>query len=110
MSLVNIALLAASTLTFLGAASAAKSWAISANSIPWLATTLLLYTLGNLIMLKLIRDLGMGVALSLSAVLQLLATNLIALLLFGERLSTVQSLGLFLAVAAVAMITIGSNP
>lgn len=110
MSLTNIALLAASTLIFLGAASAAKSWAISADSLPWLATTLLLYTLGNLIMLKLIRDVGMGVALSLSAVLQLLAINLTALFLFGERVSTVQSLGLFLAVASVAMITLGSKP
>ena len=110
MSLTNIAFLAASTLAFLGAASAAKSWAISADSIPWLATTLLLYTLGNLIMLKLIRDVGMGVALSLSAVTQLLAINLTALFLFGERVSTVQSLGLFLAVVSVAMITLGSKP
>ncbi len=56
---------------------------------------------------RLIRDVGMGVALSLSAVVQLVAVNLVALAFFGERVSGVQAVGLLLAVIAVAMITLG---
>lgn len=106
MSLTSLALLVSSTVIFVCAASSAKSWAISANSASWLVLTLLLYTIGNLIMLRLIRDVGMGVALSLSAVVQLLAVNIVAFTIFGERTSTLQAAGLFLAVVAVALITL----
>ncbi|MHB2264224.1 hypothetical protein [Aliihoeflea sp. PC F10.4] len=107
MSPLSTALLAASTLIFVSAASAAKAWTISTNNFAWLALTLVLYTVGNLIMLRLIRDVGMGVALSLSAVVQLVAVNLVALAFFGERVSGVQAAGLLLAIVAVAMITLG---
>jgi small multidrug resistance pump len=100
MSPFAFALLATSTIIFVSAATAAKSWAISANSIFWLALTLVLYTIGNLIMLRLIREVGMGVALSLSAVVQLLAVNVVALFVFGERVSATQAAGL------VALITL----
>jgi multidrug transporter EmrE-like cation transporter len=95
-----------STVVFLLAASAAKAWTLTPNL--WrLALVLALYSLGNLIMLRLIREFGMGVALSLSGVIQLLAVNLIAFSVFGEKVSAIQGLGLMLAVAAVALITIG---
>lgn len=109
VSFSNIALLAVSSGLFIGAASAAKIWALSPDSRSWLAAVLLLYTLGNLVMLKLIRDLGMGVALSLSSVLQLLAVNLVAIFFFREELSGIQTMGLFLAIAAIAMITLGAD-
>ena len=67
---------------------------------------LALYSLGNLIMLRLVRDFGMATAFSLSAVIQLVAVNLIALVYFGERLGIVQGAGVVLAVVAVAMITL----
>lgn len=106
MTLASSLLLATSTLVFVGAASTAKAWALSANSMAWLVATLALYTIGNLIMLRLIRDLGMGVALSLSAVVQLVAVNLVAFAVFGERLSAIQSTGIVLAIISVAMITL----
>jgi small multidrug resistance pump len=87
MTPFSLALLASSTMIFVGAASSAKAWALSANSVAWLALTLVLYTAGNLIMLRLIRDVGMSVALSLSAVVQLVAVNVVALAFFGERVS-----------------------
>lgn len=102
----TVALLASSTIIFVGAASSAKAWALSANSVLWLSLTLALYTAGNLIMLRLIRDVGMSVALSLSAVVQLVAVNVVALAFFGERVSTVQAAGIALAIVAVAMITL----
>jgi len=95
-----------STVVFLAAASAAKSWTL--NPTFWrLALVLALYSLGNLIMLRLIRDFGMGVALSLSGVIQLLAVNVIAFSVFGERVTMMQGAGLTLAVVAVALITMG---
>jgi len=106
MNPTSIALLSLSTVIFLAAASSAKNWALSNNSWFWMVLTLGLYTIGNLIMLRLIRDVGMAVALSLSAVVQLIAVNTVALIFFGERVGPVQGAGLALAVIAVAMITL----
>jgi multidrug transporter EmrE-like cation transporter len=69
--------------------------------------TLLLYSAGNLIMLRLVRDFGMSSAFSLSAVLQLVAVNVIALAWYGESLSFTQSSGVVLAIVAVGLITLG---
>lgn len=106
MSLSGFLQLALSTVIFLFAASVAKSWAL-APGIGKLVLTLALYSLGNLIMLRLVREFGMATAFSLSAVIQLVAVNVIALAFFGERLGMVQSGGLVLAVVAVTMITLG---
>jgi multidrug transporter EmrE-like cation transporter len=93
------------TAAFIGAGTAAKWWALSDRSIGLMILTLSLYTLGNLVMLPLIKNIGMGIALSLSAVVQLLAVNLIALAMFGERVTPMQAVGLGLAVLSVSLIT-----
>jgi len=98
--------LIASTVIFLLAAMCAKSWTL-APGIPKLVLTLALYSLGNLIMLRLVREFGMASAFSLSAVIQLVAVNAIAIAFFGERLSAVQSGGVVLAILAVGLITLG---
>jgi len=106
MNLSAIAQLAASTLVFLLAASAAKSWVVS-PSLFKIALTLALYTLGNLIMLRLIRIFGMSVAFSVSSVIQLLAVNFIAIFAFGERLGRIEVIGVALAIVSVALIALG---
>jgi multidrug transporter EmrE-like cation transporter len=106
MSFSGLFQLGLSTVVFLLAATVAKYWAM-APTFGKLALTLALYTLGNLIMLRLIRDFGMGISLSLSAVIQLVAVNVIALAFFGERLNSLQALGLALAIVAVALVTLG---
>ncbi len=106
MTLFGFAQLCISTAIFIAAASAAKAWTL-APGYGKLALTLVLYTLGNLVMLRLIRDFGMGVAISLSAVIQLIAVNLVAFAFFGERVDTVQGAGILLAVLAVALVTAG---
>lgn len=106
MTIAGMLQLGASTVIFLLAASAAKAWALSPGA--WrLALVLVLYTAGNLIMLRLIRDFGMGVALSLSAVIQLVAVNVVAVAWFGEAIGGIQAVGIVLAIVAVAMITLG---
>ncbi len=106
MTIWSAAQLAASTAMFIAAASAAKAWTMAPNN--WrLAAVLALYTAGNLIMLRLIRDFGLGVALSLSAVIQLIAINVVAFVWFGETVGAVQGAGILMAVAAVALIALG---
>jgi multidrug transporter EmrE-like cation transporter len=106
LSLSGLVQLGISTVIFLIAATVAKSWALS-PSIGKLLMTLLLYSAGNLIMLRLVREFGMSSAFSLSAVIQLVAVNVIALGWFGERLSFMQSSGIALAIIAVGLVTIG---
>ncbi|CAM5562550.1 hypothetical protein MAUB1S_09429 [Mycolicibacterium aubagnense] len=106
MNVFGMAQLGVSTVIFLLAATAAKHWAL-APSFGKIAITLALYTLGNLIMLKLIRDFGMSISLSLSAVIQLVAVNAVALAFFGERLTVIQGVGVALAIVAVALVTLG---
>lgn len=106
MSALGLAQLGLSTVIFLLAATAAKAWALAPSN--WrLVLVLALYTVGNLIMLRLIRDFGMGVALSLSAVIQLVAVNVVAFAWFGERVDAYQAVGIFIAIVAVALITFG---
>lgn len=106
MNAWGMAQLAASTVIFLMAASAAKAWTLAPAN--WrLALVLVLYSAGNLVMLRLIRDFGMGVALSLSAVIQLVAVNVVAFAWFGERVDALQGVGIVVAIAAVALITLG---
>jgi glucose uptake protein GlcU len=84
----------------------AKQWAL-APGLWKLLVTLALYSLGNLIMLRLVREFGMASSFSLSAVIQLVAVNVIALVFFGEKLATIQSVGVVLAIVAVVLITLG---
>ena len=106
MSASGLAQLGLSTVIFLLAAASAKNWAL-APSLGKIVLTLILYSLGNLIMLRLVREFGMATAFSLSAVIQLVAVNVIALAAFGERLNALQSTGIALAVVAVGLITLG---
>lgn len=106
VSFWGLAQLGISTVIFLLAATAAKQWGM-APSLAKLLLTLALYSAGNLIMLRLVREFGMSVSFSLSAVIQLVAVNVVALAFFGERLNALQAIGMVLAIAAVALITLG---
>lgn len=106
MSFGGLAQLGLSTLIFLLAATVAKQWGLS-PSLGKIVLALGLYSLGNLIMLRLIREFGMSMSFSLSAVIQLVAVNAVALVVYGERLGTIQAAGVALAVLSVALITLG---
>ena len=106
MSLSGLLQLGLSTVIFLLAATLAKSWALAPGTGK-MVLTLLLYSAGNLVMLRLVRDFGMASSFSLSAVIQLVAVNVIALAWFGERLSIMQGSGIMLAILAVGLITLG---
>jgi drug/metabolite transporter (DMT)-like permease len=106
MSIWGLLQLGLATIIFLLAATVAKQWALAPH-VGKIVLALALYSAGNLVMLNLVRDFGMASAFSLSAIIQLVAVNLIALIYFGERLGMIQGAGVLLAVVAVAMITLG---
>ena len=89
---------------FLSASATLRAY-VAQPGAPWLiAVALALYTLGNLMMVRLMRESGMAVAVSVSAVLQLLLATLVAVVVFGERPGGLQWAGIGLGVVAVALI------
>jgi multidrug transporter EmrE-like cation transporter len=106
MNVSTLLQLAASTAIYVLAAGSAKSWALAPN-LAKIALTLALYTLGNLIMLRLVRAFGMSAAFSLTAVIQLVAINAVAILVFGEKLGRIEGIGVALAIVSVMLITLG---
>ena len=95
--------LAGAMATFLGAATASRTY-IATNSILVLVLSLALYCVGNLIMVRLMREGGMGLAISVSAVAQLLLINVIAYFVFDERLAPSQMVGAGLGLIAMVLL------
>lgn len=94
--------LGAAMATFLAAATVSRAY-VSNNNLWVLAASLVLYCLGNLMMVKLMREGGLGMAISASAIAQLVLINVIAFFMFGERLSTIQMAGVALGVVSMAL-------
>ena len=57
--------------------------------------------------MRLIREFGMGLALSLSAVIQIVAVNIVAFAYFGEKVNLLQGAGILLAILAVGLVSLG---
>lgn len=95
--------LIASTAVFMAANSALKIYAGGA-AIWVLLGALALFCLGNTLMVQVMRGEGLGVAIVLSAIFQMVAITLLAAVAFGERLAPLQWAGLALGIVAVAMI------
>ena len=91
--------------TFLAAATASRAYIASSN-ILLLLLSLVLYCAGNLMMVKLMREGGLGLAISVSAIAQLLLINVIAFAVFGEKLTTQQLAGIGLGVAAMVLMLV----
>jgi len=94
--------LGAAMATFLGAATVSRAY-VDNGKLWVLVASLALYCIGNLMMVKLMREGGLGLAISASSVAQLLIINIIAFFLFGERLTTQQSVGVALGVVSIAL-------
>lgn len=107
MKLPFVLWLFGATTVFIGAATASRAY-IGTTNILYLLLSLALYIVGNLMMLKLMREGGLGLAISLSAITQLLLVNIIAFLFFGERLSTTQMAGVGLGIVAMGLMLLPS--
>jgi small multidrug resistance pump len=69
-----------------------------------LVTALCLFTVGNLMMVRLMRESGLAIAISVSSIVQLVLISLVAVVVFGERPTGMQLLGMGLGVVAVGLI------
>jgi drug/metabolite transporter (DMT)-like permease len=103
MSSLTLAWLGGAMVVYLAASSVLRSYVANAQ-IGLLLGALVLYTMGNLMMVRLMRDSGMAVAISVSAVLQLVLATMVAVAFFGERPTGLQWAGIGFGVIAVALI------
>jgi small multidrug resistance pump len=97
-----LSMIAGSSLIFMAAASASRAY-VSNNNWLWVVLSMCLYVAGNLVMIRVMREGGLGLAISLSAIVQLLMVNVVAFLFFGERLSNLQLVGLALGLVAMVL-------
>ena len=63
-----------------------------------------LFCLGNYLMVRVMRENGLGLAIALSLIFQLIAITAMAFVWFGERPTALQMAGLALGLVAVGMI------
>ena len=103
MSPASLLWLAGAMGVFVLANSVLRTYATSAY-IPTLVGALALFSLGNLMMVRLMRESGLALAISISSVAQLVLISAVAVLWFGERPTPRQLAGMGLGIAAVVLI------
>lgn len=103
MNAVTLTYLAISTGVFMVANALLKTYASGQKPLILFAA-LAAFCLGNFLMVKVMQGNGLGLALALSLVFQLVAVTLIAFLFFGERPSALQLAGVVLGIVSIAMI------
>jgi glucose uptake protein len=95
--------LVAATTVFVAANAVLKIYA-QKGGVPVLVGALALFCLGNFLMVQVMKASGLGLAIALSAIFQLIAISLMAIVVFGERPTGLQIAGMALGCVAVAMI------
>lgn len=95
--------LGAATAVFVAANGVLKVYAVK-GGLPVLIGALALFCVGNWLMVQVMRLNGLGLAIALSAIFQLVAISVMAIFVFGERPNGLQLAGMTLGVVAVAMI------
>ena len=95
--------LVTSTGVFMVANSLLKTYAAKGCAL-MLVAALVAFCLGNALMVKVMRANGLGLALALSLVFQLVAVTVIAYVVFGERPSGLQLAGVVLGIVSITMI------
>lgn len=103
MNAVAFLWLTAATAVFVAANAVLKTYAVK-GGLPVLAGALALFCLGNWLMVQVMRANGLGLAIALSAIFQLVAISVMAIFVFGERPTGLQLAGMALGVVAVALI------
>ncbi len=103
MSGITFLWLGLATAVFVAANGVLKVFAVK-GGVPVLLGALALFCLGNLLMVQVMKANGLGLAIALSAVFQLVAISVMAIFVFGERPTGLQLAGMALGCVAVAMI------
>ena len=103
MNAVVLGYLAASTGVFMVANALLKTYAAKGATF-FLIAALACFCLGNFLMVKVMRENGLGLALALSLVFQLVAVTVIAFVFFGERPTGLQVAGVVVGIVSISMI------
>ena len=96
-------LLGTAILIFLVAASTSRVYATDGRLF-LVVLAMTLYVIGNLMMIKIMRDVGLGVSISVATIAQLILINVVAYAIFGERLAPLQIAGMGLGLVSMALI------
>jgi len=103
MSGITFLWLGLATAVFVGANAVLKVYAVK-GGLPVLVGALVLFCLGNFLMVQVMKANGLGLAIALSAIFQLVAISVMAIFVFGERPTGLQLAGMAVGCMAVAMI------
>jgi small multidrug resistance pump len=103
LNLSNSLVLGAAILIFLVAASTSRLYVTDGR--PFIVVVaMVLYVIGNLMMIRIMRDIGLGAAISVATIAQLILINVVAYTFFEERLAPLQVGGMALGVISMALI------
>ena len=103
MSGISFLWLGLATAVFVAANAVLKVYAVK-GGLPVLIAALALFCVGNWLMVQVMKANGLGLAIALSAIFQLVAISVMANFVFGERPTGLQMAGMALGCVAVAMI------
>jgi multidrug transporter EmrE-like cation transporter len=103
LSLANLFVLGAAIVIFLLAASMSRVYATDGRLFV-VVMAMVLYVIGNLMMIPIMREIGLGAAISVATIAQLILINVVAHGFFEERLTPLQVAGMVLGVVSMALI------
>jgi len=103
VSISNSFVLGAAILIFLVAASTSRVYATDGR-VFIVVIAMVLYVIGNLMMIRIMREIGLGVSISVATIAQLILINVVAYAFFEERLAPLQVAGMALGVVSMALI------
>ena len=103
MSSSSFLVLGGAIVIFLIAASTSRVYATDGR-VFIVVIAMVLYVIGNLMMVRIMRDIGLGPAISVATIAQLILINVVAYALFGERLAPLQVAGMALGLVSMMLI------
>ena len=109
LSLPTFFVFVATTAIFLTAASMSRIY-VSDGRFVVIVIAMLLYIVGNLLMVRIMREVGLGIAISVSTFAQLILINVVAYVFFEERPAPLQIAGLVLGGVSMALIMLPTGP
>jgi small multidrug resistance pump len=99
----NFFVLGAAVLIFVVAGSVSRIYATDGRLFI-VVIAMVLYIVGNLLMIRIMREIGLGAAVSAALIAQLILINVVAYAFFQERLATQQLAGMALGFVSLALI------
>jgi glucose uptake protein len=103
VSAPTLAALAAANVIFLIAASMSRVYATDGRLLI-IVIAMVLYVIGNLLMVQIMRAVGLGIAISLATIAQLILINMVAFAIFQERPAPIQLAGIVLGALSMVLI------